>query len=144
MASYNEIYDYVYQFRKAIDKALQEEPRGFDRGFLSFPRGMCTVTSDLLGIYLLEKGIKVNSIRSGNWDNNHEWLITEEKGIHIDITGDQFPDYGSKIFVSMEPDEYHISKFSPFIVEEFMPPTPINGEVYDRTMKNLSMIIKHI
>ena len=121
MPTVEEVLDYASRFRTAIERALYDNPCPLDNGLFSFPRGMCTITSDLLGIYLNKHGIAVQSIRSGNSNNNHEWLVTYDD-IHIDITCDQFSKYNQKVFVSNSPDVFHIDNFEPFIYEEFNPP----------------------
>ena len=50
------------QFRAAIEQAKENgetDPLGF---FERFPRGCCGYTSDLLGHFLLEKGIETSNI----------------------------------------------------------------------------------
>ena len=143
MTDYAIIYDYACQFREAIEKVLHTNPSAFDNGFLSFPTGMCTVTSDLLGLYLNKHGIMVNSIRSENRAYNHEWLITLD-GIHIDITCDQFPGYDCKVFVSPELDSFHNRRFRPCKIEPFFPPVPGSGDVYEKTMRRLKVIEEYI
>lgn len=145
MSTVENIFNYAIRFRTAIENALcynPDNPYSLDSGFFTFPRGMCTITSDLLGMYLNKQGIAVKSIRSGNSQNNHEWLLTYN-GIHIDITCDQFPGYNQKVFFSNFPDDFHKKMFEPFIYEEFNPPYP-DSCIYDITIKRLTTIEKHI
>lgn len=142
MSTVESILDYASRFRAAIENALYTNPCPLDSGLFTFPRGMCTITSDLLGMYLNKHDIAVQSIRSGNSNNNHEWLVTYD-GIHIDITCDQFTGYNQKVFVSNLLDDFHKKMFKPFIYEEFNPPYP-DSCIYDISMKRLSTIEKYI
>lgn len=139
MSSFDTIYDYAYRFRLAIEKAQKEGPADFKRDFKSFPDGKCTIVSDLLGLYLNKQGIEVQSIRSGNRSNGHEWLLSYD-GIHIDITCDQLLGYNRKVFVSSVPDEFHNRMFQPYKIDEFIPPSIDNEELYNRTMNWLTVI----
>lgn len=86
------------QFRDAIEQAKENgetDPLGF---FEKFPRGCCGDTSDLLGHFLLEKGIETDYIcgkcpAKNHWENpqSHAWLLLDNETV-IDITGDQFKD----------------------------------------------------
>lgn len=91
----NSLEKYVYSFRKAIDKAKKEGLFYKDISFHSFPTGCCGDASDLLGHYLLEKGIPTRYVcgtyhGNNEWDDqSHAWLQYGDKTI-IDISGDQF------------------------------------------------------
>lgn len=85
----------IRNFRNAIDKAKMD--RRFDSHvvFENFPVGCCGITSTILGVYLLEKGVHVRYVYGTYRDSNagnrqtHAWLILDNDTI-IDITGDQF------------------------------------------------------
>ena len=84
----------VYEFRKAIDCAVDNGDFDDDLTFRRFPSGCCGDTSDLLAEYLFNHGFSVQYVRgtyrNGTFEGTqtHAWLICE--GNIIDITGDQF------------------------------------------------------
>lgn len=72
-----------------------------------FPRGACGDTSDLLGMYLTEKGFPEVQYVSGNWyppgesaHHSHAWL--EVGGFTVDITAYQFPEVAEQVLVTRE------------------------------------------
>ena len=89
------IIDLVWKFRQAIDNAKANREFNYKDRFSRFPTGCCDDTCDLLGKYLLRKGIRTVQIqgtfRDGNPEHTtgHAWLQLDD-GIIIDITGDQF------------------------------------------------------
>lgn len=92
---YQEIKNSVQDFRNAIEKAKNDEQFLKDISFHQFPRACCGDASDLLGHYLLTKGIRTKYV-CGNYygddegnGQSHAWLLLDDE-IIIDITGDQF------------------------------------------------------
>ena len=89
------ITDLVFRFRQAID--IAKANREFNRRdrFSRFPIGCCDDACDLLGKYLLLRGIHTvqvqRTFRDGEPEHNtgHAWLQLDDGNI-IDITGDQF------------------------------------------------------
>ena len=89
------LLDILKNFRNAIDEA--KDDRKFDKHYIfkNFPLGCCGITSDILGIYLQEKGIHTKYVcgtyRNGDFEDiqSHAWLVLDDDTI-IDITGDQF------------------------------------------------------
>ena len=83
------------KFRKAIEIAYQKGLFFREQPFANFPRGCCGDTSDLLGEYLLEHGIRTKYVcgtyRYDDFDNiySHAWLEINGR-IVVDITADQF------------------------------------------------------
>ena len=112
-----DIKRFVNRFRDAIERALGAGDFDNDFSFYKFPRGCCGDTCDLLGQFLLEKGIKTFYVCGtyiyGSFENRqyHAWLLTDNHTI-IDITGDQFKDdpiflnYNKSAFVGLE-DDFH-------------------------------------
>lgn len=86
------IFDEVRHFRDAIDTAKENGEFRTIYPFFNFPKDCCDHTCDLLGQYLLERGIithQVNCVSKYDESWHHVWLETSDK-IIIDITGDQF------------------------------------------------------
>ena len=89
------IIDLVWKFRQAIDIAKANRKFNYRDRFSGFPNGCCDDACDLLGKYLLGKGIHTVQIqgtfRDGDPEHTtgHAWLQLDD-GIIIDITGDQF------------------------------------------------------
>lgn len=86
------ILDRARHFRNAINFAKENNEFRLIYPFYKFPDDCCGHTCDLLGQYLLEKGIKTHQVNgSFQYDESwhHVWLLTYD-GIVIDITGDQF------------------------------------------------------
>ena len=86
------IFDEVKHFRDAIDIAKENDEFRMIKPFSKFPKDCCDLTCDLLGQYLLERGIityQVNCVSKYNKSWHHVWLETSDE-ILIDITGDQF------------------------------------------------------
>ncbi|MBQ8178345.1 MAG: hypothetical protein IJ033_04045 [Clostridia bacterium] len=89
------IIDLVWEFRQAIDIAKANRKFNYRDRFSRFPNGCCDDACDLLGKYLLGKGIHTVQIqgtfRDGDPEHTtgHAWLQLDD-GIIIDITGDQF------------------------------------------------------
>ena len=73
-------------FRRALEKCYVS----IGGEFMEFPSYACGPTSELLGVYLKDKGL-------GNFEyyyaevsgGNHAWL--QKGNIVVDITADQFP-----------------------------------------------------
>lgn len=86
------ILDEVRHFRDAIDLAKDNDEFLTIYPFSNFPKDCCDHTCDLLGQYLLERGIithQVNCVSKYDESWHHVWLETNDE-IIIDITGDQF------------------------------------------------------
>lgn len=86
------ILDEARHFRNAIDIAIKNDEFREIYPFYNFPNDCCDFTCDLLGQYLLEKGIathQVNGVSKFDESWHHVWLKTND-GVLIDITGDQF------------------------------------------------------
>lgn len=92
---------FAQAFRYGIEKAIdcgEISPRTTKSTMPDFPGGCCEVASDLLGQFLLEKGIQTICMHGEyclDYCENrypHTWLETED-GIIIDITADQFKKY---------------------------------------------------
>lgn len=85
----------VQAFRTAIEKAKNDEQFIKDINFHQFPIACCGDASDLLGHYLLTKGIITKYVCGNYYGDNeengqsHSWLLLDDE-IIIDITGDQF------------------------------------------------------
>ena len=110
------IIDLVWKFRQAIDIAKANRKFNYRDRFSGFPNGCCDDACDLLGKYLLGKGIHTVQIqgtfRDGDPEHTtgHAWLQLDD-GIIIDITGDQFR-YG-ELFLKFNQPVYvgEISEF---------------------------------
>lgn len=107
----------AYHFREAIDDALYYGKLADDFSFNHFPRACCGDTCCLLGQYLLDHEIPTWYICGmKDYRESHAWLCTTdpavERGIIIDITGDQFKDnidflnYSEAVFVG-NTDGFH-------------------------------------
>lgn len=105
------------QFRKAIETAKYYGKLEGDFSFRHFPRACCGDTSCLLGQFLLDHEIPTWYICGmKDWRMSHAWLSTTdpavEKGMIIDITGDQFKDddklmnYSETVYVGGM-DDFH-------------------------------------
>lgn len=125
----NEIIIFSTLFREAMDRCYNAGGFAKDVAFRKFPYGCCGDTSDMLGQYLLEKGIQTWYVcgthypTDGTDEENyygirsHAWITTADprrtkKYNIIDITGDQFKnkdEYGffnQKVFVG-ELSDFH-------------------------------------
>lgn len=86
------IFDEINHFRNAIDIAKENDEFRKIYPFYKFPDDCCEHTCDLLGQYLLERGIETSQVNGSFKDGgiwHHVWLLTND-GLVIDITGDQF------------------------------------------------------
>ncbi|MCT8987169.1 hypothetical protein [Shewanella phaeophyticola] len=73
----------------------------FDR----FPNGACGCTTDMLSKYLISKGVRnIESVSGQRGESSHAWL--EYENYIIDITGDQFTDGVSSVYISKN-REFH-------------------------------------
>ena len=70
------IYDYVVQFRRAIDNARDESI--LLREFPSFPRGCCGDTCYLLAEFLRMNEIETIYVEGKEGDQSHAWLVVKE------------------------------------------------------------------
>lgn len=97
-----ELEEIACNFRRAIEAAKKNHERGifFDK----FPVGQCGNTSDILAQYLIDNKIGPVTYVNGTYyydddshnRNAHTWLFVRNNV--IDITGDQFKDYGLPLF----------------------------------------------
>lgn len=108
------LYNYALSFRRAIISAISSGEIK-DSLIRDFPRGCCSVASDLLQRYLFEKGIKTYCVFAQygcGWDGeSHSWLQTDD-GIVIDITGDQYRfnkniSFTTPVYVGTIEDGFH-------------------------------------
>ena len=77
-----QIYNYVAQFRKAIDDAkLNEKSLSRDIAFRSFPWGCCGDTCYLLAEYLRMRGIETVYVGGEEGDQTHAWLVVKDDRI---------------------------------------------------------------
>jgi len=89
------IKECIIKFRKATDDAFEYGAFGQDYPFSNFPHECCDDMCDLLGQFLIEKGLVIFKVhgtyRMDCWANqySHVWLILED-GMIIDLTGDQY------------------------------------------------------
>lgn len=86
------IFEEVKHFRDAINSAKENNEFKSIYPFCKFPYDCCDLTCDLLGQYLLERGInthQINCVSKYDESWHHVWLETSDH-ILIDITGDQF------------------------------------------------------
>ncbi|EPN4990524.1 hypothetical protein M2G69_13470 [Vibrio vulnificus] len=88
----------VCRFRRAMDSL---NPTDFDGTSLSaskFPSACCDDSSQILAAYLSDNGCKGATLIRGEYGGrdgelqSHVWL--NFNGLHIDITADQFNEYG--------------------------------------------------
>ena len=70
------IYDYVVQFRRAIDDARDESI--LLREFPSFPRGCCGDTCYLLAEFLRMNEIETIYVEGKEGDQSHAWLVVKD------------------------------------------------------------------
>ena len=91
----NSIKKLAKRFRDSICKAKGNGEFNDDFMFCNFPRGCCGDAADLLGIFLMENGIKDVLYVCGNCYEgldegmqSHAWLQIAD--LIVDITGDQF------------------------------------------------------
>jgi hypothetical protein len=116
-----EIRNHAQLFRSAIESCKNK----LSIPFKDFPSGSCGATTDILGVYLCEKGYgKFNYICASEnkiYASSHAWL--EKDRLIVDITADQFEDQNNKVIVTAQ-SSWHENKF-------------INKEV--RPVRNLDM-----
>lgn len=69
--------------------------------FEHFPLGACGDSSLMLGEFLFELGCGTFEYFSGDCDGwHHAWI--ENGGVIVDITGDQFPEFGKPVYVGRD------------------------------------------
>lgn len=110
----DDLYLHIRAFRKAIEGYAHSKDC-CNRQLASFPTGCCEYASELLQKYLCDVGVFTFLVRA-SFDNNgqdefHVWLETD-KGIIIDITGDQYRYKSEYLFYSQpvfmgNADEFH-------------------------------------
>lgn len=88
-------------FREAIERLIKKRNDPYDM-LLGFPRGKCGFVSSLFQRYLHEQfGEEVLYVTSSrDCPESHAWLETD-KGIIIDITGDQYFDRENEFFYNI-------------------------------------------
>lgn len=85
-------------FRSAMD-AADRSSWGIE--FSHFPKGACGDTSLMLGEFLFERGCGSFDYISGFCGSGtHAWI--EKSDLILDITGDQFSDFGQRVYVSRD------------------------------------------
>lgn len=88
----------VNQFRAAMASLTPYDFEGTSLSVSKFPNGCCDDSSQLLAAYLSDNGYpyaKLMRGKDGGYNRelgSHVWLYLD--GTHIDITGDQFNEYG--------------------------------------------------
>ncbi len=105
----NSIVEIATEFRAAIDRLDKSE---WSEYWYDFPRGMCGITSDILGTLLEERGHgsfecvsgSIGESFGGNEAPSHAWL--EREGLIIDVTADQF-DVGLPSVIVVSESEWH-------------------------------------
>ena len=142
----------AFDFRNAIDIAILESEFCGDSVFKRFPSGCCGDTVDLLGQYLLEKGLEPKIVCGHRYFDDpeegtqtHAWLLVDD--LIVDITGDQFSNkaeycnYSETVYVGRGDVFYDL-----FDVVEDRDVTPFHGiECYnERCMKRLWGLYKKI
>jgi hypothetical protein len=100
------IQNYVSKARRIIETNLKvfilKQPAVFE----AFPKGTCGVTSEIIGTWLISKGIEgVEYVNGKRWrkgrHETHGWL--EIDGLIIDITSDQFkPDGLGPVYIGSD------------------------------------------
>lgn len=89
------------RFRAAIIRVIERSPHDLPPHFCHFPNGCCSDASTLLATYLRQEHSEAPLILFGeNGQRTHAWLNV--RGAIIDITGDQFADYGPNQYVLRE------------------------------------------
>lgn len=98
IASADRIESLARAFRSALD-AADRSSWGIE--FSAFPAGACGDTSLMLGEFLFERGCGSFEYISGFCDSGtHAWI--EKGGLIVDITGDQFSDFGQRVYVGKD------------------------------------------
>ena len=151
----NTVKKLSYEFRKAIEKAIEVDELGTDFAFKRFPRGCCGDTSYLLAEYLFQNGIVpsyVCGVYRGKGPENmqsHAWLLTDDDYI-IDITGDQFHDrpvflnYDESVYVG-KMDEFHqLFEVEDIQVHEIYGISEVSDFCSIRLRKLYNMIVKYL
>lgn len=98
----------AHAFRDAIERTPRDAlPVTFER----FPLGSCGDAAPILARYLADcgqSGFELVSAWRGTAQANdwrsHAWL--ERRGLVVDITGDQFPEFSQRVFVG-EASPFH-------------------------------------
>jgi len=86
--NYDAIYSKAKKVRTIMEQYCINAP--YTEGFPPFPKGWCTIATDVLGAYLQKSDPKGNYIYVTGMvgEQSHAWL--EYNGYIIDITADQF------------------------------------------------------
>lgn len=104
----------IYQLAKEFRAALECTPRINLRttlGCSNFPHACCDDASMLLAAYLSDNGfrgsIRVNGVNGGASEElkSHIWLLWSD--IIIDITADQFTNYGMHPVIVSKKTDFH-------------------------------------
>ena len=87
------------KFRSAIDNAKNDGSFMADQCFINYPRGCCSITSELLAKFLIDNGVDgtITCMYGTYYDDSlgrpsHSWLRINNDLV-VDITGDQFEFY---------------------------------------------------
>ncbi|MFV9657316.1 hypothetical protein ACNFCK_20715 [Pseudomonas sp. NY15366] len=106
----------IYQLAKEFRAALERTPRISLRttlGSSNFPDACCDDASMLLAAYLSDNGfpgsIRVSGVNGGASEElkSHIWLLWSD--LIIDITADQFTNYGMAPIIVSQKTEFHES-----------------------------------
>ena len=79
MKNREEIYNYVAQFRHAIEEARTQKELLYDVVFSSFPNGCCGDTCYLLAEYLRINDIETIYVCGEEEDQSHAWLVVKDE-----------------------------------------------------------------
>jgi|GEM_PF-2284380 len=139
------LYDIASEFRKAIEELKYQGLLG-NSPLSDFPHGCCGYVSELLAMYLYEKGYFskyiVGSKQVDNINPTYVWL--ETKGFVVDITADQFPEIVKSVVIELVDYEvdYLDFKVDRFYVREFDGKFMDEGDEVE--IENIYNIIKTI
>lgn len=147
----SELAEIARRFRGAI---LGLESRTLSPGLRTFPKGSCGDASLLLGAYLIESGYghfdyvvsegDMRSDRSSAW-RTHAWL--EREGIVIDITADQFAEFGGDIYVgpsSSFHSQFHVTERGGAHYRRYRNAEPTIYVMLDKDYKRIMVALKHL
>ncbi len=114
-----DIFKYVSEFKNALEFWIKND-NSFNNSRResyiksNYPRGCCQIVSDLLGLYLVSKGVEIFEVyakdRKGDRDNDdtHTWLETKD-GLIIDITIKQYSCFDGIEFYFGYDNEFYTS-----------------------------------
>lgn len=143
------------KFREALDLARDSGEFDRDISFYDFPCGCCGDASDLLAQFLLEHGVRTNSVCGSYYSDSsenfqsHGWLLAANK-IIIDITGDQFRynpiflNYDKPVYVGVEDDFHRLFEVEDRDIHENNGLDSLGGACQRRLNELYQKIIKYI